>query len=67
MDGALRYSQDHGVMHETDYPYKGLTRDSCKADWSKKTVRISAFVDVPPMNPEQLARAVQKGPVAVAL
>ena len=54
-------------MMEADYPYKGLTRDGCQANWGKETVRISAFVDVPPMNPEQLARAVQKGPVAVAL
>ena len=67
MDGALRYAQDHGVMLEVDYPYKGLTRDGCKANWAKETVRIHDFVDVPSMNPEQLARAVQVGPVAVAL
>ena len=35
MDGALRYAQDHGVMFEIDYPYKGLTRDGCKANWGK--------------------------------
>ena len=67
MDGALRYAQDHGVMHEVDYPYKGLTRDGCMANWAKETIRINDFVDVPAMNPEQLARAVQKGPVAVAV
>ena len=52
MDGALRYAQDHGVMMEVDYPYKGLTREGCKANWAKETVRIADFVDVPPMNPE---------------
>ena len=67
VDGALRYAQDHGIMLEADYPYKGLTREGCRANWAKETVRISDFVDVPPMNPEQLARAVQQGPVAVAL
>ena len=67
MDGALRYAQDHGVMFEIDYPYKGLTRDGCKANWGKAVVHITDFVDVPSMNPEQLARAVQLGPVAVAL
>ena len=40
MDGALRYAQDHGIMHELEYPYKGLTRDGCQANWSKKTSRI---------------------------
>ena len=54
-------------MFEADYPYKGLTREGCKANWSKDTVRIHDFVDVSPMNPEQLARAIQKGPIAVAL
>ena len=34
MDGALRYAQDHGIMTELDYPYKGLTRDGCRANWS---------------------------------
>lgn len=58
MDGALRYAQDHGVMLEVDYPYKGLTRDGCRANWGKETVRVDDFVDVPSMNPEQLARAV---------
>lgn len=58
MDGALRYAQDHGVMKEVDYQYKGLTRDGCQANWAKETVRIQEFVNVPPMNPEQLARAV---------
>lgn len=67
MDGALRYAQDHGIMLEVDYPYKGLTREGCKANWAKETVRIPEFIDVPPMNPEQLARALQKGPIAVAL
>jgi len=52
MDGALRYAQDHGVMLEADYPYKGLSRDGCRANWSKETTRISDFVDVPAMNPE---------------
>ena len=52
MDGALRYAQDHGVMFEEDYPYTGLTRVGCKANWAKETVRIADFVDVPPMNPE---------------
>ena len=54
-------------MMELDYPYKGLTREGCKANWALEVVRIHDFVDVPPMNPEQLARAIQKGPVAVAL
>ena len=67
IDGALRYAQDHGVMLERDYPYKGLTREGCMANWGMDTVRIADYVDVPSMNPEQLARAVQKGPVAVAI
>ena len=67
MDGALRYAQDHGVMFEHDYPYKGLTREGCKANWAMDTTRITDFVDVPSMNPEQLARAVMKGPVATAV
>ena len=54
-------------MLEKDYPYKGLTRVGCKANWSLETVRIKDFVDVPSMNPEQLARAVMKGPVAAAI
>mmetsp|Transcript_24540 Transcript_24540/g.32871 ORF Transcript_24540/g.32871 Transcript_24540/m.32871 type:complete len:146 (-) Transcript_24540:334-771(-) len=67
MDGALRYAQDHGVMLEHDYPYKGLTREGCKANWAMDTTRITDFIDVPSMNPEQLARAVMKGPVATAI
>jgi len=58
MDGALRYAQDHGLMTETDYPYRGLTRDGCQAKWSQNEVHITDFVDVPPMNSEQLAKAL---------
>ena len=47
MDGALRYAQDHGIMLEADYPYKGLTREGCRANWAMTTVRIADFVDVP--------------------
>jgi len=54
-------------MLESDYPYKGLTREGCKANWAMDTTRINDFVDVPAMNPEMLARAVMKGPVAVAI
>lgn len=54
-------------MMEADYKYKGLTRDGCKANWAMDTVRIHDFIDVPGMNPEQLARAVMKGPVAAAI
>lgn len=54
-------------MLEKDYPYKGLSREGCKANWALETVRIKDFVDVPSMNSEQLARAVMKGPVAAAL
>ena len=67
MDGALRYAQDHGVMLEHDYPYKGLTREGCKANWAMETTRITDFLDVPSMNPEILARAVMKGPVAAVV
>ena len=66
-DGALRYAQDHGVMLEKDYPYKGLTREGCKANWAMEITRIKDYVDVPPMNPDQLARAVMKGPVSAAI
>jgi len=54
-------------MLEADYPYMGLTRAGCKANWAKDTVRIKDFVDVPAMNSEQLARAVMKGPVSAAI
>lgn len=54
-------------MLEEDYPYKGLTREGCKANWAMDTVRINDFIDVPGMNPEQLARAIMKGPVATAI
>jgi hypothetical protein len=67
MDGALRYAQDHGIMLEVDYPYKGLTREGCRANWGKDIIHINDFVDVPPMSPDQLMRALQNGPVAVAI
>lgn len=54
-------------MLEEDYPYKGLTREGCKANWSRDTVKIENFIDVPPMNPHQLALATMHGPVAVAI
>jgi hypothetical protein len=64
MDSAFTYAKDHKMETESEYPYTG--RDGkCHADGG--VAELSAFADVTPKDPEALAEALQKGPVAIAV
>jgi C1A family cysteine protease len=68
MDNAFKYIiKNGGIDTEADYPYtmKDGTCDKAKA--AKHVGVITGYTDVPQDNEDQLAAAVAKGPVSVAI
>ena len=64
MDDAFTYVESHKIETESDYPYTG--RDgTCHA--SGGVAELKTFSDVTPKDPEALATALEKGPVAIAV
>merc|ERR1712159_235596 len=66
MDNGFKYIEQSGDSLETDYPYTAKT-GTCDKSKIKSAVSISGFTDVPPKNEAQLAAAVAKNPVSVAI
>merc|ERR1711988_700595 len=56
-----------GIDTEQDYPYTAQDGTCDKTKESKHVVSISSYNDVPQNNEQQLAAAVAKGPVSVAI
>jgi len=64
MDDAFKYVEDYGLTTEAAYPYTGKG-GSCE-DFTS-VVTNTGYYDVAANSPSQLAAAVQKGPVSVAI
>jgi len=66
MDDAFVHFETHGAELQSDYPYTG--RDgTCTEDKKAPQVKVLKFADVPAGDQNQLAAAIQKGPVSVAI
>jgi len=65
MDAAFKYAEVHGLETEAQYPYNGWEA-TCAAT-SAGGVKLSTYTDVAANDPEALAEAVAKGPVAVGM
>jgi KDEL-tailed cysteine endopeptidase len=64
MDQAFTYAEGAKMDTESTYPYTG--RDgTCHAEGG--VAELTSFTDVTPKDPEALAEALQKGPVAIAV
>jgi hypothetical protein len=68
MDNAFKYIINNGGLDtEEDYPYTARDGTCKKEKEEKHVVSISSYQDVPHNNEDQLAAAVAKGPVSVAI
>jgi len=66
MDYGFQYAADNGLTTEGDYPYTAADGD-CKSKGKNKAFKNKAFADVTPNAPDQLAAALNNGPVSVAI
>jgi C1A family cysteine protease len=68
MDNAFKYIIANGGLDtEEDYPYTARDGTCNPSKQGKHAVTISGYQDVPHNNEDQLAAAVAKGPVSVAI
>jgi C1A family cysteine protease len=69
MDYAFEYVEENPLMRESAYPYTGhhSTFSKCKYEKSEGVGHVKGFHDVPSKNKEQLKKAVEMGPVSVAI
>lgn len=68
MDYGFKYIEDNkGIDTEVDYPYTAKTGRCDRTKANDEEAQITGFSDVPQQNEEQLAAAVAKGPVSVAI
>jgi len=68
MDNAFKYIVKNGGLDtEADYPYTAADGTCNKAKAAKRAGSITGYTDVPQNNEAQLAAAVEKGPVSVAI
>eukprot|EP01132_Coremiostelium_polycephalum_P010258 gene10258-12582_t len=66
---SIRYAIQNGLSDESSYPYtSGIssTQGTCKVTEKRRFPNLSIY-SVPPGNENALAKALQKGPVAVTL
>jgi len=66
MDDAFKYVKDNGLTTETSYPYTGRG-GTCASKTKTVAVQNTGYTDVAANSPTQLAAAVAKGPVSVAI
>ena len=66
MTGTFQYTAKNGVMLEADYPYTGK-QGICRHSASKAVFKNTGYLEVPKNKPDMLKRAVNLGPVAVAV
>lgn len=62
MDNAFKFVKDHGIVHEDQYPYKGVKQTCSQAGGAFK---ISGFTDI--NNCNTLATALTGRPISVAV
>lgn len=65
-DYSFQYIVDHGIVLESDYPYKGEV-GTCNVPANGTKFIISGYRDVTKNSPDALKAAVAKNPVAVGL
>jgi C1A family cysteine protease len=63
MDNAFKYVKDHGILQESEYPYKAV-KQACQKP-AGGPFKISGFTDIKDCN--TLASAVAGRPIAVAV
>lgn len=62
MDNAFKYVKDHGIVHESEYPYKAV-KQACSTN--SGPFKISGFTDIKSCT--DLANALQQRPIAIAV
>lgn len=62
MDNAFKYVRDHGIVLESEYPYKGV-KQTCQKNAG--AFKVSGFTDIKDCN--TLATAVASRPISVAV
>lgn len=62
MDNAFKYVRDHGIVHEDQYPYRGVKQTCAK---NSGDFKISGFTDI--NNCNALANAIAGRPISVAV
>lgn len=62
MDNAFKYVKDHGIVLDSEYPYKAV-KQTCSKD--KGSFKISGFTDV--QDCQTLVNALNEKPVSVAV
>merc|ERR1719276_532046 len=68
MDAAMTYVKTNGGLDtEEDYQYQGKNDQCDKSKEGQHAASITGHKDVPQNNPTQLAAAVAKGPVSIAI
>lgn len=66
MTWTFAYVKDHGIMKDTDYPYKA-TKSTCKADEKKKEFFISGFQEVQQKSEMAMKSAIEQQVTSIAL
>ncbi len=68
LEAALQYVVDNrGIDGEADYPYEGEQQDCDQNRTKRVEAVISNWTDVKPLDETELLKALQFGPVAVAI
>ncbi len=68
MDRAFRWTENHPLETEADYPYDGWTIGrGCRYNSSLGKVSVKSYFDVTPESSDALKAALVDGPVSVAI
>jgi len=66
MDNGFRYAEKTAIETESDYPYTARG-GRCTVNSKKGVVSAVSYYDVAPSKPAELKKALQAGPVSVAI
>ena len=66
MGTAMSYVESHGLVSESEYPYKAR-KGTCSIPRGASTVSISSHSRVTKDSPSAMKSAVAKGPVSIAI
>lgn len=66
-DNVLQYVIENGICREEDCPYHGIKDGSCDRDSCQNKVFIDDCMDVNQMSESSLLKALQNGPIIVAI
>lgn len=67
MDKAFKYVKSGGITTESKYPYEAKHNNSCKSSASDNVMTITGYTDVPASSESSFLKALNKGPVSVAI